>query len=227
MALWDDYTEGSQKRKKLLEDRYGRRAFRVTLSSYLSKDWIQLYTKHCPHCFCRIEVFIDCIDSQMLTIFWGTQITKPDAGDTYAQTQLTTDEVLLFLLIFQQCFVVNVLFCRRTEGVTICSALSANEPSTGTALAWGQHLQTIQILPLLEIGNAVAKIQGRTGAFMVRRMLRLKLPDTRPTGRQKRKFMDVAIQRRGCRGWDGKIEGSILEGNILKEKHIEFQKSLC
>lgn len=62
---------------------------------------------------------------------------------------------------------------------------------------------------------------------MVRRMLRLKLPDTRPTGRQKRKFMDVAIQRRGCRGWDGKIEGSILEGNILKEKHIEFQKSLC
>lgn len=55
MALWHDYTEGSKKRKKLLEDRYGRRAFRVTLSSYLSKDWIQLYTKHCPHCFCRIE----------------------------------------------------------------------------------------------------------------------------------------------------------------------------
>lgn len=84
MALWHDYTEGSQKRKKLLEDRYGRRAFRVTLSSYLSKGWIQLYTKHCPHCFCHIEVFIDCIDSQMLTIFWGAQITKPYAGDTYA-----------------------------------------------------------------------------------------------------------------------------------------------
>lgn len=83
------------------------------------------------------------------------------------------------------------------------------------------HLLTIQILPLLEIVNAVAKIQGRIRAFIVRRMLRLKLPDTRPTGRQKRTFMDVAFQRRGCRGW-GKIEGS-----ILKEKHIEFQKSLC
>lgn len=33
--------------------------------------------------------------------------------------------------------------------------------------------------PLLEIGNAAAKIQGRTGGFMARRMLRLKLPDTR------------------------------------------------
>lgn len=68
MALWEDYTKGSKKRKELLENRYGHRAFRVTLSCYLSKSWIKVNTKLCPNCFAPIEVFSNRIDLQMLAL---------------------------------------------------------------------------------------------------------------------------------------------------------------
>lgn len=68
MALWEDYTQGSKKRKEILENRYGQRAFRVTLSSYLSKAWIKVNTKHCPNCYAPIEVLTDCIGVQMLVL---------------------------------------------------------------------------------------------------------------------------------------------------------------
>lgn len=66
MALWEDYTNGSGKTKELLENRYGCRAFRVTLSRRLSKAWIKVNTKLCPNCFAPIEVFRDCVGLQML-----------------------------------------------------------------------------------------------------------------------------------------------------------------
>lgn len=65
MALWDDYTRGSKQRKTLLEGRYGQNAFRVAVESILSDRWKTVNTKKCPHCFCIIQVFIDCIDLLM------------------------------------------------------------------------------------------------------------------------------------------------------------------
>ncbi|XP_060890516.1 E3 ubiquitin-protein ligase RNF14-like [Labrus mixtus] len=54
-ALWDDYQRGSKERKRLLESRYGRRDLLDTVAECLSEDWITFNSKHCPHCFCRIE----------------------------------------------------------------------------------------------------------------------------------------------------------------------------
>ncbi|XP_037625597.1 E3 ubiquitin-protein ligase RNF14-like [Sebastes umbrosus] len=55
MALWDDYSGGSKERRRLLESRYGRYIMRRTVEDYLSSDWVDSNSKHCPHCFCRIE----------------------------------------------------------------------------------------------------------------------------------------------------------------------------
>lgn len=57
-ALWDDYTSGSKKRRHLLQSRYGRINIQGTVVDSLSEDWINVNSKHCPHCFCRIQVFI-------------------------------------------------------------------------------------------------------------------------------------------------------------------------
>lgn len=65
MALWDDYTHGSKQRKTLLEKRYGRKALRGTVESILTDHWKTVNTKNCPHRFCTIQVFIDCIDLLM------------------------------------------------------------------------------------------------------------------------------------------------------------------
>nr|XP_020509093.1 E3 ubiquitin-protein ligase RNF14-like [Labrus bergylta] len=54
-ALWNDYESGSKERKRLLESRYGRSGLLDTVAEYLSEDWITFNSKHCPHCFCRIE----------------------------------------------------------------------------------------------------------------------------------------------------------------------------
>ncbi|XP_018527073.1 E3 ubiquitin-protein ligase RNF14 [Lates calcarifer] len=54
-ALWDDYTSGSKKRRHLLQSRYGRMNIQGTVVDSLSEDWINVNSKHCPHCFCRIQ----------------------------------------------------------------------------------------------------------------------------------------------------------------------------
>ncbi|XP_072294833.1 E3 ubiquitin-protein ligase RNF14-like [Eucyclogobius newberryi] len=54
-TVWEDYTSGSKKRKKLLEKRYGRHTLQNVLESGLSQDWISANSKSCPHCFSRIE----------------------------------------------------------------------------------------------------------------------------------------------------------------------------
>lgn len=56
-ALWHDYANGSKQRRRLLESRYGRSVLQGTLEDCLSEDWIVSNSKHCPHCFCKIEVF--------------------------------------------------------------------------------------------------------------------------------------------------------------------------
>ncbi|XP_059197337.1 E3 ubiquitin-protein ligase RNF14-like isoform X2 [Centropristis striata] len=54
-ALWDDYAGGSKKRQHLLESRYGRSVMRGNLEDCLSQNWMSLNSKHCPHCFMKIE----------------------------------------------------------------------------------------------------------------------------------------------------------------------------
>lgn len=54
-ALWHDYANGSKQRRRLLESRYGRSVLQGTLEDCLSEDWIISNSKHCPHCFCKIE----------------------------------------------------------------------------------------------------------------------------------------------------------------------------
>uniref|UniRef100_A0A3Q3LAR2 RBR-type E3 ubiquitin transferase n=1 Tax=Labrus bergylta TaxID=56723 RepID=A0A3Q3LAR2_9LABR len=54
-ALREDYATGSKRRKRLLESRYGRSGLLYTLEERLSEDWLTVNSKHCPHCFCRIE----------------------------------------------------------------------------------------------------------------------------------------------------------------------------
>ncbi|XP_076010616.1 E3 ubiquitin-protein ligase RNF14-like [Genypterus blacodes] len=54
-ALWDDYSSSSKLRKRLLESRYGRWHLRGTLAECLSKMWVTSNSKHCPHCFFRIQ----------------------------------------------------------------------------------------------------------------------------------------------------------------------------
>nr|XP_046248391.1 E3 ubiquitin-protein ligase RNF14-like [Scatophagus argus] len=54
-ALWDDYADGSKERRHLLESRYSRKMLQLTMTEYLSEDWVLLNSKYCPHCFWRIE----------------------------------------------------------------------------------------------------------------------------------------------------------------------------
>ncbi|XP_053287392.1 E3 ubiquitin-protein ligase RNF14 [Pleuronectes platessa] len=54
-ALSDDYTSGSEERRRLLQSRYGRRMLQVVLPEFLSEDWVVFNSKSCPHCFCKIE----------------------------------------------------------------------------------------------------------------------------------------------------------------------------
>ncbi|XP_029938846.1 E3 ubiquitin-protein ligase RNF14-like [Salarias fasciatus] len=54
-ALWDDYNTGSKARKRLLENRYGRKTLMVFLESGLSDGWIEKNSKPCPHCSRKIE----------------------------------------------------------------------------------------------------------------------------------------------------------------------------
>ncbi|CAN9500693.1 unnamed protein product [Ophioblennius macclurei] len=54
-ALWKDYNSGSKERKRLLENRYGRKALKVLLGSTLSEKWIKNNSKPCPQCACKIE----------------------------------------------------------------------------------------------------------------------------------------------------------------------------
>ncbi|KAG7514122.1 E3 ubiquitin-protein ligase RNF14-like [Solea senegalensis] len=54
-VLMDDYTGGSKERKRLLLNRYGRKAMQVILPEYLSEDWVVIHSKNCPHCFCKIQ----------------------------------------------------------------------------------------------------------------------------------------------------------------------------
>uniref|UniRef100_A0A3B4UVB0 RBR-type E3 ubiquitin transferase n=1 Tax=Seriola dumerili TaxID=41447 RepID=A0A3B4UVB0_SERDU len=54
-ALWDDYTSGSNQRRLVLQSRYGQRVLKVNLEDSLSEHWMEVNSKNCPHCFCRIE----------------------------------------------------------------------------------------------------------------------------------------------------------------------------
>uniref|UniRef100_A0A3B4Y7I0 RBR-type E3 ubiquitin transferase n=1 Tax=Seriola lalandi dorsalis TaxID=1841481 RepID=A0A3B4Y7I0_SERLL len=54
-ALWDDYTSGSKQRQLVLQSRYSRRVLQVNLEGSLSEHWMEINSKNCPHCFCRIE----------------------------------------------------------------------------------------------------------------------------------------------------------------------------
>lgn len=55
MALWHDYNTGSKARRKLLENRYGRKPLKYSLDSGLSVKWIEKNCKPCPHCSKKIE----------------------------------------------------------------------------------------------------------------------------------------------------------------------------
>uniref|UniRef100_A0A3Q1GI14 RBR-type E3 ubiquitin transferase n=1 Tax=Acanthochromis polyacanthus TaxID=80966 RepID=A0A3Q1GI14_9TELE len=58
--VWDDYSNGSKERKRLLEGRYGREVMRGTVDIWLSDNWITDNCKHCPHCFCKIQKISGC-----------------------------------------------------------------------------------------------------------------------------------------------------------------------
>ncbi|XP_067369145.1 E3 ubiquitin-protein ligase RNF14-like isoform X2 [Channa argus] len=54
-ALMDDYKNGSKERRRLLDNRYGRRVMLFTVEECLSDQWLTSNSKSCPHCFCKIE----------------------------------------------------------------------------------------------------------------------------------------------------------------------------
>ncbi|XP_018601527.1 E3 ubiquitin-protein ligase RNF14-like isoform X1 [Scleropages formosus] len=55
-ALWEDYATGSKERKKVLEKRYGKGIFEMTISDHLSSVWIGENSKDCPVCKAHIQV---------------------------------------------------------------------------------------------------------------------------------------------------------------------------
>ncbi|KAM6922049.1 E3 ubiquitin-protein ligase RNF14-like [Xenentodon cancila] len=55
MALLDEYATGSRERRRLLENRYGRKMLLTTIEGNLSEKWISVNTKACPHCFSPIQ----------------------------------------------------------------------------------------------------------------------------------------------------------------------------
>ncbi|KAM9848851.1 LOW QUALITY PROTEIN: E3 ubiquitin-protein ligase RNF14-like [Aulostomus maculatus] len=55
MALWEDYTQGSKERRRLLKCRYGAGALSSSVADCLSQNWINQNSKTCPHCFSRIQ----------------------------------------------------------------------------------------------------------------------------------------------------------------------------
>ncbi|PWA21069.1 hypothetical protein CCH79_00009499, partial [Gambusia affinis] len=53
-ALLEDYAKGGKRRRRLLENRYGRKTFVYTFERHSSEKWITTNTKPCPHCFSPI-----------------------------------------------------------------------------------------------------------------------------------------------------------------------------
>ncbi|XP_008404502.1 E3 ubiquitin-protein ligase RNF14-like [Poecilia reticulata] len=54
-ALLQDYASGSKPRRRLLENRYGRKLLGYTVEMHFSDKWIATNTKPCPHCFTPIH----------------------------------------------------------------------------------------------------------------------------------------------------------------------------
>ncbi|XP_018601528.1 E3 ubiquitin-protein ligase RNF14-like isoform X2 [Scleropages formosus] len=59
-ALWEDYATGSKERKKVLEKRYGKGIFEMTISDHLSSVWIGENSKDCPVCKAHIQKNYGC-----------------------------------------------------------------------------------------------------------------------------------------------------------------------
>lgn len=52
----EDYAKGGKRRRRLLENRYGRKLFVYTFEKHVSDKWITTNTRPCPHCFSPIQV---------------------------------------------------------------------------------------------------------------------------------------------------------------------------
>ncbi|XP_032427028.1 E3 ubiquitin-protein ligase RNF14-like [Xiphophorus hellerii] len=54
-ALMEDYAKGGKQRRRLLQNRYGRKFFVYAFETHVSDKWITTNTKPCPHCFSPIQ----------------------------------------------------------------------------------------------------------------------------------------------------------------------------
>ncbi|XP_061593201.1 E3 ubiquitin-protein ligase RNF14-like [Cololabis saira] len=74
-ALLDDYVTGSKQRRRLLENRYGRKVLLSNLENDLNDKWKAVNTKACPHCFSPIQKDGGCNG------MWCTQCMQPFLWD--------------------------------------------------------------------------------------------------------------------------------------------------
>ncbi|XP_023195537.1 E3 ubiquitin-protein ligase RNF14-like [Xiphophorus maculatus] len=54
-ALMENYAKGGKRKRRLLENRYGRKLFVYTFEKHVSDKWITTNTRPCPHCFSPIQ----------------------------------------------------------------------------------------------------------------------------------------------------------------------------
>ena len=56
LRLRDEYNNADEAGKRLMDQRYGRRAMKQILEESYSQDWLNEYSKCCPHCNTYIQV---------------------------------------------------------------------------------------------------------------------------------------------------------------------------
>uniref|UniRef100_A0A3B3W0V2 RBR-type E3 ubiquitin transferase n=1 Tax=Poecilia latipinna TaxID=48699 RepID=A0A3B3W0V2_9TELE len=59
-ALIEEYAKSGKRRRRLLENKYGRKLFVYTFEKHISDKWISANTKPCPHCFSPIQKYFGC-----------------------------------------------------------------------------------------------------------------------------------------------------------------------
>ena len=56
--LRESYKNATEEEKRAMERRYGRRAIKQIIEDSYTNEWLQEYSKQCPHCKAHIQVSI-------------------------------------------------------------------------------------------------------------------------------------------------------------------------
>ena len=56
MKLREQYLAATEAEKKQMERRYGRQCIRQIIEDSFTEEWLQQYSKKCPHCGTHIQV---------------------------------------------------------------------------------------------------------------------------------------------------------------------------